>query len=350
VGKKRAVSQDDLWPILKTRDVNLVRAKYGKVMEALSHGLRGAITASPGHILYVADYAAIEARVLLWLAEDDGALDVFRNNEDIYCYMADDIYGYKTNKTDHPKERGIGKIAVLGLGYQMGPSKFVETCAAGGVTIKEDSECLHCGVVSREHRKVKTHDFEAADPDEITAVKVVDAYRSKFWRVKDMWNEQEATAIWAVENEGGEYSAGRVLWQVEGRFLYCTLPSGRKLAYPDPVVEMTTTSWGAERKQLTFMAVNTYNHQWMRQSTYGGMIVENITQAVARDLMADAFMRCEETGIYKPVLTVHDELIAEALAGIGSVHDFEALVAKCEPWAAGLPVAAEGWCGFRYHK
>ncbi len=342
-------TQDDLWDVLKTRDSAAVAAKYGNTMEALSHGLRGTIVAAPGNDLYVADYAGIEARVLNWLADNEEALAIFRSGADIYCYMADDIYGYATNKTDHPKERGIGKIAVLGLGYQMGASKFVETCALGGVTILEDNACVHCGKWGQDHWREK-HAHTPADPNEITAFRIVQAYRSKFWRVRDMWREQEEVAIAAVKHEGSVLTAGHMTWFEESGFLYCELPSGRRLAYPDPQVRQTVTSWGAIRDQLTFMGVDTHTHQWVRQHTYGGMIVENETQAVARDLMAGGLVRCEQSGIYKPVLTVHDELLAEAPKGAGTLAEFESLLTHAESWAPGLPIGAAGWVGHRYHK
>lgn len=346
----KGTTQDALWDVLKTRNAVQVRAQFGDVMEALSHGLRGAIVAAVGHQLYVADYAGIEARVVNWLAGNTEALDIFRSGADIYCYMADDIYGYTTNKHDHPKERGIGKIAVLGLGYQMGASKFVETCAAGGVTILEDNECIVCGRMASDHFKEnRTHPHAPEDPDEITAYRIVQAYRAKFWRVKEMWKDQEETAVSVVLNDT-RLKAGKVWWFMDGPFLYCELPSGRRLAYPEPEVRQVKTSWGAIKDQLTFMGVDTYTHQWRRQHTYGGSLVENITQAVARDLMADAFLRCEESDTYVPVLTVHDELIAEAKTGTGNVKEFETLMATCPPWARGLPVAAEGWTGVRYHK
>jgi DNA polymerase len=347
----KKATQDELWNVLKTRDAEVIASTYGSVMEALSHGLRGAIIAGPGTQLYVADYASIEARVLLWLADDQDALKVFETGQDIYCYMADDIYGYKTNKHDHPVERGIGKIAVLGLGYQMGASKFVDTAAAGGVTIIEDHLCAVCSRGTKNHRRAN-HPFEYAqgvDPDSITAVKVVDAYRSKFWRVKEMWGHMEDMAILAVEN-GGEYTTNHCVWFVEGDFLYCQLPSGRRLAYPEPEVHLTTTSWGEVRQQLTFMGIDPYTRQWRRQSTYGGMLVENVTQAVARDIMAEALLRCERSGVYKPVLTVHDEVVSEAKAGTGNVKEFEALLTTLPEWAEGCPIGAEGWTGTRYHK
>ncbi len=318
------------WAAIKSRDQETIRAvirnpktldPYNDVMEVLSHSLRGAIVAAPGKTLYVADYASIEARVLLWQAGDEEALDIFRSGADIYCYMADDIYGYKTNKKDHPNERHIGKAAVLGLGYQMGAKKFIDTAAKGGATIEE-----------------------------AFAEKIVATYREKFWRVKEMWARQEHCAIEAVLYPGDEVSADYVTWVFEEPFLYCILPSGRRLAYPEPEIRSKMMPWGKLKEVLTFMGVNPYNRQWMRQTTYGGMLVENEVQAMARDLIASAMERCAVSSRYQPILTVHDELIAEADEGTGNVKEFEQLVARNPTWAKGLPVAAEGWSGKRYRK
>lgn len=318
------------WEALKTRDIKRVesinwgsdeRPSYGDIMQVLSSALRGVIVPTQGSELFVADYAAIEARVLLWLAEDDDALDVFRQGKDIYCEMASAIYNRPINKKDDPDERQLGKAAVLGLGYQMGASKFVDSAATYGATITEEF-----------------------------AKDVVDAYRSKFWRVKEMWWAMEKAAIRATDNPGRTVRCGRVSWVVEGDFLYVVLPSGRRLAYPDPEVRENQTPWGETRDQLTFMGVDAYTRKWKRQSTYGGSIVENIVQAIARDLMAEAMLRAEDTNLYKVVLTVHDELVAEAPVGKGDVKEFEHLTAALPDWAWGMPVEAEGWKGPRYRK
>jgi DNA polymerase len=292
-------------------------------MEALSEGLRGCITAAPGRQLYVADYASIEARVLLWLADDTAALDIFRKGEDIYCEMASEIYGRPITKADK-HERQLGKTAILGLGYQMGASKFVDTAMdMAGISIDEDM-----------------------------AKRVVDAYRSKFWRVKVMWDEQNATAIEAVYSPQETLTTSHVSWLYDDDegFLFCILPSGRRLAYAEPEVRPKMTPWGEARDTLTFMAVNPIYKTWQRQHTYGGAVVENETQAVARDFMSAAMVRCEQSGIYEPVLTVHDEIVAEADLGAGSVRAFEELLTELPPWAKGCPIAAEGWQGLRYHK
>lgn len=343
-----SVSQEDLWVDLKSCDRTALLAKYGSVMAALAHGLRGAIIATPGKTLYVADFASIEARVLLWCAGDEQGLDLFRRKEDPYCDMATDIYGYPTNKQDHPKERGLGKVAVLGLGFQMGPAKFVDACAKVGISILEDVYCEDCGKGSKEHRK-ENHPFECDDPDAMTAVKVVTAYRTKRWRVVQMWNDQETSAIAAVESRT-PVVCGPVRWVYKAPFLFCELPSGRRLAYMEPRVKMARMPWGKEKAQLSFMGVDSYTRQWKRQTVYGGLITENIVQATARDLMAFGMLRVEATGVYRVVLTVHDEILAEADLGAGSVHEFEQLMSAIPDWAAGCPVEAEGWCGPRYRK
>lgn len=311
------------WEVIKTRDVAFMEMMYGDVMTLLSHALRGMIVPSPGRRLMVADYAAIEARVVLWLADDEEALDVFRRKECIYMAMATEIYGRPiTDKVKQADERQMGKQAVLGLGYQMGAKKFQATLAEKwGIFIELDF-----------------------------AQQIVDTYREKFWRVKKMWWDQEAAAIAAGKNPGRTFRCGKVYWRSFDGFLHCKLPSGRLLGYCDPQVLKKKTPWGEERDCLTYMGVDPYTKKWRRQDTYGGMLVENITQATARDLMADAMLRCHDEGIYDVILSVHDELIAECDEDKGSVEDFEATMAHVPDWAEGCPVAAEGWSGYRYKK
>lgn len=294
-------------------------------MGVLSHALRGAIVPTPGKLLYVADYSSIEARVVMWLAGEQHALDLFRTGADIYLDMAGDIYGRVCTKAD-TRERGMGKIAILGLGYQMGWSKFQSQCADAGAVI-----------------------------DDEFAQQVVRAYRSKYAKIQQMWWDTEAAAIAAVLRGRNHHSAPHnhgayhVEWTLDGRFLRCVLPSGRSLAYPDPRIEKRQTPWGESKNALTYMGVNSYTRKWTRQAAYGGLLVENITQAVARDIMAEAMVRCERDGRYLPVLTVHDELVCEG-SPRGSVKVFERLVAASPAWADGLPIACEGWKGTRYHK
>lgn len=329
-GEVKLVTKDmeAAWDTLLHKTKHEIQTDFqASVMASLSSALRGAIVPRLGHQLFVADYAGIEARVLFWLAQDEDALGMFHRNKDIYCSMAQSIYGYACNKLEHPAERAIGKIAVLGLGYQMGVGKFVDTAAAGGVTI-----------------------------DEEFSQQVVDAYRTRFHRVKSMWYAQERAAIEATQEAGLDIVEGRMRWerQIDRKrktdFLFCYLPSGRRLAYANPQVKAQENRWGTVKDTLSFQAVNPTTKQWQRQTTYGGMIVENETQAVARDIMAEALLRCSESKVYTPVLSVHDEIVSEAHPLLGDIQEFESLLTVLPDWASGCPVAAEGFVGLRYRK
>ncbi len=309
---------DGLWEALKAGRPFLRKDGVAiDLMVALSEGLRGAIVAAEGKSLFVADYAAIEARVVMWLAGEKEALNIFRTGADIYLDMASDIYGYPCNKKDHSAERQIGKIAILGLGYQMGASKFRATCEKGGSII-----------------------------DEEFAQSVVSAFREKYWRVKQMWWDQEDAAISAVLSNR-PVTCGYVSWVPEGSFLYCVLPSGRRIAYPFPEIRPRSTPWGAVKNSLTFMGIHPLSRKWVRQTTYGGSLVENITQSVARDVMAEAMLRCELSS-YPVVLSVHDEGISERAGG--DLDEFLALMSKNPKWSVGLPIACEGFVTRRYKK
>ena len=356
-GNAQPMDPDLLWALLKTRDRDTIVGELDGVMEALSGGLRGAICAAPGKQLYAADFNAIECRVLFWAANDEAGLRIFREGRDPYNEMATTIYGYPVNRKlpEHKDQGQIGKVAILGLGYQMGASKFVATVADWtGLMMPEDIFCAACGDGHKKHQRfdAECHQWTPrGDIDVMTGVKVVDAYREKFYRVKQMWRDQEDMAIHAVLT-GKETPCGKVTWQ-KGRdhdFLYCTLPSGRRLAYPEPEIRENYTSWGELRPQLTYMGIDTVTKQWRRQHSYGGLLTENIVQAIARDLMAEALLRLEQSGVYEPILSVHDEALAEAFEGTGDVGEFESIVAAVPDWAEGCPITAEGWKGNRYKK
>lgn len=215
-----------------------------------------------------------------------------------------------------------GPLIVHNCGYQMGWSKFIDTAQKmGGLTIDENMSRL-----------------------------TVETYRNKFWRVKNLWTDMETAAIKAVQNPGQPHSANGIAWEYERPFLFCYLPSGRRLAYPFPQVKKKATPWGEMRLQLSFEGMNPITHQWGRQTTYGGSLVENVVQAIARDLLASALVRCECSNVYVPVLSVHDEVVTEARQGTGSVEEFTALMVELPEWAVGCPVKAESWTGFRYRK
>lgn len=212
-----------------------------------------------------------------------------------------------------------GETAIVhNCGYGMGPKKFRETCMT--------------------HARVQI--------SEELAEKVVRAYRTKYRTVSVLWHLQELAAKQAIETKK-PIRCGKVLWAVHDKFLFCRLPSGRCLAYYDPEIRPVTTSWGEEKMSITYMGTNSVSKQWERKSTFGAHLVENLSQAVARDVMAHAMLNCELQG-YKVLLTVHDELLTEKV--VGDKKELEKIMVQLPEWAAGLPVKAEGWSGKRYLK
>jgi len=291
--------------MLKTGDLSLVKMVYGNVMNLLSSCIRGMFVAPEGRDLIVSDYSAIEARVLMWFCGQSDAVKMFADGVDIYVQMAERIGGNAT--------RQLGKQAVLGCGYGMGHAKFQSTCQGYGIEI-----------------------------DETLAQRAVNAYRDTFKKVPAMWYAQERAMKAAIQTKK-PIKCGMVSWDMCARerdFLYCTLPSGRRLAFHKPCVE------GGSVKYFTTDSVT---KKYIKKETYGGKIIENIIQAIARDLLAQAMLEAEKAG-YKIVLTVHDELVAEVPEGWGSVEEFNKIITAVPKWAKGCPIDAEGWRGKRYKK
>lgn len=328
-----------------THDVEVLRMLYSDPMELLASALRGVFVAPPGKHLFVADYAAIEARVTAWTAGQQDLLDLFASGKDVYKVQAGAVFGVPEAQI-RPEQRQLGKAAVLGLGFQMGPSKFVTTCAASPYFITIPESC--------EHIKLEV------DCECVTGFKTVRAYRQKNHKIVQLWKDLQDGAIEAITRGpgGNPVVTGKITWAQRGRFLHAKLPSGRLLSYCDPSVEMAHvvgeradgTEYDFLAPSIRFMGLSSLTHKWERQYTYGGSLTENVVQATARDLMRDAMLRLEATEVYKMILTIHDELIAEADIDRGDLREYEKLVSAIEPWAAGMPVKAEGWRGPRYHK
>lgn len=301
--------------VIKTRDAELLTAIYDDPMEALSSCVRGVICASKGKRLIVSDYSAIEARVLPWLSGQEDVLDVFRSHGKIYEHTASQIYNKHIDGVTKD-ERFIGKVATLALGYQGGAKAFQGMAEIYGAEIDEDQA-----------DRIKT-DWRDANHKTV-----------RYW-----WDCDKA-AVKAVQNPGKTFTVRSVAFRVVAGFLFCKLPSGRLLAYYQPRIAIGKF----DNPQVTFMGINTITRKWERLDTYGGKLVENITQAVARDIIVSAMFLVEEHG-YELISSVHDELIAEVDEDFGSVEEFEQLMCVLPPWASGLPIAAEGFESKRYRK
>jgi DNA polymerase len=204
----------------------------------------------------------------------------------------------------------------------MGREKFFQTCCNWGIEISQ----------------------EIADV-------AVRTYRETYKRVTLFWYQMELSALNAVKTK--DKIPGIVTWFLDNTSLQCRLPSGRSLTYNQPSVKKIKTLWGEEKDALHYYGLTKVEGKtttkWDQQHTYGGKLVENITQAVARDILAAAMLRCEQKG-YPVIFSVHDEIVSEIKETFGSVKEYERILCDNPAWANGCPITAEGWRGKRYKK
>jgi len=300
-------------PLHDTEDPDLIAALYGPPLEVVASALRGMFISPPGRDLIGVDYSSIEARVLAWLAGQEDLIEMFFRGADVYVDMARAIGS---------DNRQLGKVVVLGAGYGMGRRTFRSHAQSWGLDLSEEE-----------------------------AAQAIDAYRAKNHRIRSWWYDLERAALRAVDEPGERISVGPYAsFQQRGGFLWLRLPSGRELAYAFPSIVWSETPWGEEKPAVQIWNVNSYTRQWDARTLYGGLIAENATQAVARDVMAEAMVRLEAHPTYDPVLTVHDEVVCEVDRDKGSVDEMVEIMVELPEWATGLPVAAEGWRGTRYRK
>jgi DNA polymerase len=332
-----------LWMLENDWDGEDMRPFIDTPLETISACLRGMIVADEGEEFIAVDYNAIEARGTAWLALAEALLGVFERGEDPYLFMASQIYDHVdisgVDWTDdkqvvaiknlYSHERMIGKTAILGLGYQMGWEKFQATCAKDRVLIT---------------------DQEAQD--------VVIAYRDGNPEIPDLWAALELAAIEAVSKPNNTFlvAGGKVRFHSTRSWLYMGLPSQRVLSYAHPSIQRREMPWIDERTGrnamkwgVTFMGVSSLTHKWCRQHAYGGKWCENAVQGLCRDILASAMLRLQSAG-YRQRISVHDETVSSVPIGWGSVKEAERIMCALDPWAAGLPVKAEGWRGPRYRK
>jgi len=329
-------------------------------VKVVSSLLRACLVAAPGHVLVAADYSAIEARVLNWLAGQDDIVALFARGEDVYRHNAAKLYRIPLAEVQKFPHRHTGKFQELACGFQMGAKKAV---IAAKDVYGLDLVAMH-GSAEAAFEKAK---------------EIVQGYRATHPAVVDLWYATERACLDAVRTPGVPRRFGaeeRLTAVCAGAYLYVKLPSGRLLCYPSPKVVDAETPWSREARleaeaaraqhlaegcdgpppeippvetkpSLEFATLN-QNRQWARERTYGGKLVENIVQAVARDLMAEASIRAEAAG-FAPVLLVHDEVVCETTPD-ADVSQFERILATTPDWARGCPIAAEGWMDTRYRK
>lgn len=287
---------------------------YDSTPNVLSELIRTAFIPKPGCRFVVADFSAIEARVLAWLSGEQWRLDVFTSHGKIYEASASAMFHVPVEEiTKTSPLRQKGKISELALGY-------------GGST----GALISMGALDM-----------GLGEDELSPL--VAAWRKANPHITQFWWDVDAAAIKAV-TEKQKTKVGKIIFEYKSAILFITLPSGRKLSYVKP--RMAVNKFG--RDGLTYEGISE-NKKWSRIETYGPKLVENIVQGTARDLLAEAMLRVEKKG-YPIVMHCHDEIIAEVPEGIGSVEEMCEVMAVQPEWAEGLPLRADGYsCSF-YQK
>ena len=317
-----AALEEELFELLRDGEVEALSMLYGPPLLAISSSLRGMIISGDGHDLMAADLASIEARALAWLAGEERVLESFRAGIDPYVYMASRMFDIPLEEVTKD-QRQRGKTVVLGAGYQMGWETFQGYAEDYGVYLSEAEAKAYIAL------------FRSDNPN-----------------IVSFWKELNRAAIMAVCNPGKHYQAGRVWFYKDGWFLWMILPSGRRIAYAAPKIIHRPLPWDPENEQpcVRTMQVNSMTKKWSPRTLYGGLLAENATQAVARDVMVEGMFNLEAHPDYHPILTIHDEVVAEVAQGTGSVEEMSDLMCTMPAWASSLPLAADGWRGHRYRK
>ena len=287
---------------------------YDSIPEVLSELIRTAFVPKPGCRFIVADFSAIEARVLAWFAGEQWRLDTFAEGGDIYCASASKMFGVPVVKhgvNGHLRQKG--KIAELALGY------------GGAVGALTSMGALDMGIQEEELQPL------------------VSQWRNSNPHITKFWWEVDAAAVKAVK-ERTEVVLGNLCFTYRSGILFVTLPSGRKLSYIKP--RMTQNRFG--RESLSYEGVGE-SKKWMRIETYGPKLVENIVQATARDLLAQAMLRLRNKG-FEIVMHIHDEAVLEVPDGVSDVDEICHIMSEAPDWAAGLPLRADGYACVFYKK
>lgn len=285
-------------------------------LEVVSQSLRRCIIPGNGNVFYGGDYAGVEARMLAWLANQTDLVEKFRNGVDVYVDMASRIYGVPGDQVTK-EQRRVGKIAILGLGYGMGWSKFQDTAKKAGVHL--------------------------TDEESETTVRI---YRGVHYSITDFWRQINRTAVQAVQTGYAQvidYPV-EISWETVGDWLTLELPSGRRLWYYRPRLEE-----GIYGYDVVVQAYSSVTKGVQEVRLYGGLLTENVVQALCRDLLVHSLLELEKAG-FQPVLSIHDEVLCEAPPSEDGILDFEWTLSRKPDWAERFPLKTEIWSASRYEK
>lgn len=297
--------------LVRAGDYDSVRLLYDSTPDVLSQLIRTAFVPSPGSIFFVADFSAIEARVIAWLAGEEWRQQVFAEGKDIYCASASQMFGVPVEKhgiNGHLRQKG--KIAELALGY------------GGSVGALKAMGAIEMGLQEEELKPL------------------VDAWRSANPKIVKLWWEVDDAVMTAIRKKTTTQTHG-IRFSCQSGMLFITLPSGRQLAYVKP--RIGENQFGSPA--ATYMGTNTAK-QWARLESYGPKFVENIVQAISRDILCYAMRTLSHCSI---VAHVHDELIIEADPAV-SLEAICEQMGRTPPWAQGLQLRADGYTTQFYKK
>lgn len=338
---------------VKARDPEMVKVAFGSVPDTLSQLIRTAFVPAAGKRFAVADYSAIEARVVAWLAGETWVLDAFRAGKDIYCATASQMFGVPVEKhgeNAHLRQRG--KVATLALGYGGGESALVAMGA------------LRMGIPEDDLPEIKAK-WRQANPAicalwrrvEDAAIRAVERCETVTVPIKtcdpERARENENLKGVSVGSFSDYFKTGvSLVFQKEGdpatgqEFLTIKLPTGRKLFYAHPFLAPAKNF--PDRQSLHYYSVDQTSKKWGVTDTWGGKLVENITQAVARDCLGETLIRLRHKQMIA-VFSVHDEVIVEvdSEADLGTILD---IMAAPLDWAPGLPLKGAGFVCAYYQK
>lgn len=305
---------DEARELVKMGCFDMVESIYGNTPDILSQLIRTMLIAKPGCKFIVADFSAIEARVLAWLAGEEWRMEAFKNGEDIYCASASQMFGVPVVKHGINGElRQKGKVAELACGYG----------GAAGALISMGA--LDMGLSEEEL------------PD------LIDDWRNSNPKIVQFWWDIEKAAIESIKDHK-DRQVGRIGVSFSNNTLWLQLPSGRRLAYVKP--KLQPNRFG--RLSITYEGLG-QNNKWCRIETYSGKLVENITQATARDLLAEAMWRIEKAGL-EIVGHVHDEVILEIPEDGVTIEDVCQIMNQNPKWADGICLSSAGYSGSYYFK
>lgn len=312
--RKNSLSDLDLArSVVASGDLDLLELLYGNVPDVLSQLIRTAFIAPEGHTLVVSDFSAIEARVIAWLAGEAWRLEVFATHGKIYEASASQMFKIPLAQiTKDSPYRQKGKVAELALGYQGGPNALIKMGAL----------------------KMSLAESELQD--------IVNKWRNANPAIVSLWSDVEDAAIEALEY-GVPTKARGLKFEVIGRILFIQLPSGRRLSYYRPTLKP-----GKFGKSLCYEGMDQTTRKWTLQDTYGGKLVENIVQGIARDCLADTLVQL--AGQFKVVMHVHDEVVVEAPVGTDALSRIKKIMSRPLTWAPGLLLTADAYETLYYKK